>query len=134
MPFSTPKQNRPSRETKWRPNDANDRTRLGGIRRIARGSVTMPDNFKPRRKATRARMRELDKILAATQSLLAGHMDHMFANQEAKDAMRAALKRQALELIETEFKENPGRYRELPDGRWEVFPERERKILPFDAK
>jgi hypothetical protein len=79
-------------------------------------------------------MRELDKILAATQSLLAGHMDHMFANQEAKDAMRAALKRQALELIETEFKENPGRYRELPDGRWEVFPERERKILPFDVK
>jgi hypothetical protein len=94
----------------------------------------MPDNLKPRRKATRARMRELDKILAATQSLLAGDMDHMFANQEAKDVMRAEFKRQAVELIEAEFKENPGQYRKLPDGRWETFPERERKILPFDAK
>jgi|GraSoiStandDraft_55_1057291.scaffolds.fasta_scaffold352389_2 hypothetical protein len=94
----------------------------------------MSESFKPRRKATRARMRELDKILAATQSLLAGDMDHMFANQETKDAMRADLKRQALELIEAEFKDNPGQYRKLPDGRWETFPERERKILPFDAK
>jgi hypothetical protein len=58
----------------------------------------------------------------------------MFANQETKDAMRADLKRQALELIEAEFKDNPGQYRKLPDGRWETFPERERKILPFDAK
>src|SRR6266545_4114024 len=84
-----------------------------------RGGVTMPDNFKPRRKATRARMRELDKILAATQSLEAGHLDHLLANQETKDTMRADLRRQATQLIETEFKENPGRHRKLPDGRWE---------------
>jgi hypothetical protein len=67
-------------------------------------------------------MRELDDVLSAAQSLEAGHLDHLLANQETKDAMRADLMRQATGLIESEFKENPGRYRKLPDGRWETFP------------
>jgi hypothetical protein len=60
------------------------------------------NNFKTHRDATRRRMRELDDVLSAAQSLEAGHPDHLFANQETKDAMRADLMRQATGLIESE--------------------------------
>jgi hypothetical protein len=76
-------------------------------------------------------MRELKVILAATRSIEAGKFDHLFANTETKAAMRADLNRQAIELIELELKENPGLYRQLPDGQWEIFPEAERRVIPL---
>jgi hypothetical protein len=92
--------------------------------------MSIESNFKSRR----ARERELNEVLAATRSLEAGHMDHMFADQETKDAMRTDLKRQAIALIQAELEENPGLYRQLPDGQWERLPEQERKVLPFNSK
>jgi hypothetical protein len=45
--------------------------------------------------------------------------------------VRADLEQQAIELITAELKANPGLYKELPDGSWELVPDTDRKIIRF---
>jgi hypothetical protein len=76
-------------------------------------------------------MRELEEIIGAVRSINSGKVDHLFQDAETKATMLADLNQQAIALIETELKENPGLYRQLPNGQWELFPEAERQVVPL---
>jgi hypothetical protein len=77
------------------------------------------------------RQRELAQILDASRSLERGSLDHLFRDDDTKNAVRADLEQQAIELITAELKANPGLYKELPDGSWELVPDTDRKIIRF---